>query len=58
VPPTIQPEAFQRDGQRVLCYPGDERHSVRERAMPGPTRLVWRNERFEPESGGLEALTG
>jgi len=58
LPPCIQPEAFQRGGLRVVCYPGDEQHSVRDRAMPGPTRLCWRNERFEPEDGGLAALLG
>jgi len=41
----------------VLCYPGDPRHSITERALPGPTRLRWRNKRFEPE-GGLAALLG
>ena len=56
-PPTIQPEPFDQDGLRVLCYPGDPRHSVMVRAMPGPTRLCWRNKRFEPEAG-LAALLG
>jgi 8-oxo-dGTP pyrophosphatase MutT (NUDIX family) len=55
-PPTIRPEPFELDGMRVLCYPGDARHSERERAMPGPTRLCWRNQRFEPQEGGLQAL--
>ena len=54
-PRLIQPEPFEHEGTRVICYPGDERHSVRERAMPGPTRLHYRNKRFEPD-GGLEAL--
>ena len=54
-PPTIRPESFDIEGGRMLCYPGDERHSVRERAMPGPTHLSWRNNRFEPD-GGFEAL--
>ena len=54
-PPVIMPEAFNEDGGRVICYPGDAQHSVRARAMPGPSRLVWRNKRFEPE-GGFEAL--
>lgn len=57
-PPTIRPEPFEMEGMRVLCYPGDARHSERERAMPGPTRLCWRNKRFEPEEGGLQALLG
>jgi 8-oxo-dGTP pyrophosphatase MutT (NUDIX family) len=57
-PPTIRPEPIETgDGVRVICYPGDEKHSIRERAMHGPTRLAWRNKRFEPE-GGFEALFG
>lgn len=54
-PPLIHPEPFEQDGVRVICYPGDERHSVRERALPGPTRLHHREGRFEP-AGGFEAL--
>lgn len=54
-PPVIAPEPFLFDGQRVVCYPGDEHHSLRERALPGPTRLTYRNNRFEP-FGGFEAL--
>ncbi|RZJ14310.1 MAG: NUDIX hydrolase [Haliea sp.] len=51
-PPVIQPESFDDDSSgRVICYPGDERHSVREVALPGPTRLFYRNKRFEPVSG-------
>ena len=54
-PPLILPESFEDAGTRVVCYPGDERHPVRERALPGPTRLHYRNRRFEPVEG-LEAL--
>jgi 8-oxo-dGTP pyrophosphatase MutT (NUDIX family) len=54
-PPVIQPEPFDDDGVRVLTYPGDERHSVKERALPGPTRLRHHNKRFEPLQG-FEAL--
>ena len=50
-PATILPESHDQDGQRVICYPGDPRHSVSTRALPGPTRLVWRKQRFEPEAG-------
>ncbi|WP_395055329.1 NUDIX hydrolase [Polaromonas sp.] len=50
-PPVIQPESFDDDGQRMICYPGDPRHSVRELALPGPTRLFYRNKRFEPLTG-------
>ena len=55
LPPVIQPEPFDLDGVRVICYPGDERHPVTERAMPGPTRLQYREKRFEPV-GGFDAL--
>jgi hypothetical protein len=51
----IEPEPFDLDGQRVICYPGDPRHPVAQKAWVGPTRLTWRNQRFEPE-GGLSAL--
>ena len=54
-PPVIQPEPFDHEGVRVLCYPGDARHSVRERALPGPSRLLYRNQRFEP-ADGFDAL--
>jgi hypothetical protein len=50
-PALIQPEPFDENGERVLTYPGDPWHSVKTRAMPGPTRLRYRNKRFEPEQG-------
>jgi 8-oxo-dGTP pyrophosphatase MutT (NUDIX family) len=50
-PPTIAPEPFDDQGERVLCYPGDPRHSIQARAMPGTTRLRYRDKRFEPEDG-------
>jgi hypothetical protein len=56
-PPVIQPEPFDVEGIRVIAYPGDERHPVRERALPGPTRLAYREGRFEPD-GGFEAFFG
>jgi 8-oxo-dGTP pyrophosphatase MutT (NUDIX family) len=54
-PPLIQPESVEMDGTRVVCYPGDERHPIAQRAMPGPTRLRWQNKHFEPFEG-FEAL--
>jgi 8-oxo-dGTP pyrophosphatase MutT (NUDIX family) len=54
-PPLVHPEPFEQEGVRIICYPGDERHSVRERALPGPTRLHHIAGRFEPE-GGFDAL--
>lgn len=56
-PPVIQPHAIDIGGTRVICYPGDQEHSVKERAMPGPTRLRYRNKLFEPVEG-FEALFG
>lgn len=51
VPPCIQPETF-RDGEHpALCYPGDPLHPVRQRALPGPTRLRLVAGRFEPCDG-------
>ena len=50
-PPLIQPESLEDGGTRVVCYPGDACHPVRERAMPGPLRLRWHNKRFEPVDG-------
>jgi hypothetical protein len=54
-PPIVEPEPFDHDGIRTICYPGDPRHSVQQRAFPGPTRLMFKNKRFEPEMG-LAAL--
>lgn len=56
-PPCIRPQPNDVDGVRVLCYPGDPWHPEREQQLPGPTRLSWRNQRFEPE-GGLAMLLG
>lgn len=54
-PPVIQPEPYQLDDGRLICYPGDPQHPVAERALPGPTRLYYRNKRFEAD-GGLDAF--
>jgi len=54
-PPVIQPEPFDDKGTRVICYPGDVRHPVPDRAFPGPSRLRFTDGRFEPE-GGLARL--
>ena len=50
-PPLIAPEPSLQDGLRTVSYPGDALHPVRRRALPGPTRLVYRNKRFEPPDG-------
>ena len=55
-PPLILPEPFDDEGVRTLCYPGDVRHSVTQRAMRGPTRLRFVAGRFEPAGGFEEFL--
>ncbi len=57
-PPLIQPEPFDENGVRTICYPGDPRHSQTTRVIPGPTRLHFVAGRFEPVNGALEALLG
>lgn len=53
-PGRIQPEHVEDGADRVLVFPGDSLHSVAERAMPGPSRLLMRDGRFElPEGDGL-----
>lgn len=54
-PPLILPESYDESGERLICYPGDPRHSVAALAMPGPTRVYFRNRRFEP-ADGFDAL--
>ena len=54
-PPVVQPEAFDLDGQRVICYPGDPRHPVAHKAWEGPSRLLFKKGRFEP-FGGISEL--
>lgn len=56
-PPVILPEGFDEGDTQVLCYPGDPRHPVDQRALPGPTRLEYRHKRFQPP-GGFGALLG
>ena len=50
-PALILPESFDEAGTRVVCFPGDPAHSIKQPALPGPTRLMYRNNRFEPVDG-------
>ncbi len=50
-PPLIEPASMKIDDVRAVAYPGDPAHPLREKVMPGPTRLVFRNRRFEPDGG-------
>ena len=55
-PPLIEPASFEHEGTRAIAYPGDPHHLVSERAWPGPSRVVFRQGRFEPLSGGFDAF--
>jgi 8-oxo-dGTP pyrophosphatase MutT (NUDIX family) len=58
VPALIEPQPFDVDGERVICYPGDPEHRLREKPWPGSTtRLIYRGGRFVAP-GGLAALLG
>lgn len=46
--PIVEPHAFEDGGVRTLALPGDARHPLRERAIPGPTRLRWAGDRYVP----------
>lgn len=50
-PRLIDPQPFEQEGTRVVAYPGDAAHSNPARVMPGPTRLIFRDGRFEPVEG-------
>ena len=52
----IQPHHFMEDGVRVLCYPGDPEHEVKQSVWTGPTRVYHRNARFETKAGSVMAL--
>jgi 8-oxo-dGTP pyrophosphatase MutT (NUDIX family) len=51
VPHLVEPMSYLEGENRVIAYPGNSRHSVAMRAMPGPTALIYRENRFEPING-------
>jgi 8-oxo-dGTP pyrophosphatase MutT (NUDIX family) len=50
-PPVIRPEPVQTPAGRLVCYPGDPAHPICDRAIPGPTRLLFTGGRFAPLDG-------
>ena len=50
-PPLVEPHTVQHGAERVMCYPGDPQYPVTAPALISPTRLVWRDERFQPPEG-------
>ncbi|SHE57067.1 hypothetical protein SAMN02745117_00505 [Lampropedia hyalina DSM 16112] len=51
VPYSVAPVTHEEAGCRMVCFPGDAQHAIRTAAMPGPTRLLMRNQRFTPPGG-------
>ena len=57
--PLIEPFPFKDDtGARSIAYPGDPVHPVQMAAFPGPSRLVWRGDHFEPPEGPAAYFKG
>ena len=50
-PPLVEPHTLQYGAERMMCYPGDPEYPVATPAMTRPTRLVWRDQRFQPPEG-------
>ena len=57
-PPAVMSAPHTIDGVRMMAYPGDPLHPLPERLIPGPLRMYFRNQRFEPEGGLAELLQG
>ena len=48
LPPVVQPAPFEEGGVRCLALPGDPRHPLAVRAIPGSARLCWNGARYVP----------
>ncbi|MDB5805836.1 MAG: hydrolase [Betaproteobacteria bacterium] len=46
--PILMPHSYERDGAREIVLPGDAGHPVKQKAIPGPTRLRWDGARYAP----------
>ena len=49
--PKIEPHSTSIDGVRAVCFPGDALHPVRDKILHGPSRLWFKDGRFEPTEG-------
>lgn len=54
--PLIQPHHFEQDGMRVLAFPGDTAHEVKQAAWPGATRIHYQKGRFGDANGSVLAM--
>ena len=52
----IQPQVIKDGDNRTLIYPGDPAHTDAQQRMPGPTRLEWSKNHFEPPGGFSQYL--
>ncbi len=50
-PPLVEPHTLEHGADRILCYPGDPDYPVAAPALPAITRLIWRDQRFQPPDG-------
>lgn len=50
-PVKIEPHSTSIEGVRAVCFPGDALHPVTEKLLYGPTRLWFKDGRFEPSEG-------
>ncbi len=47
----IRPVVIKSGNNRTLTYPGDQQHPESMQHMPGPTRLIWCDNHFQPPNG-------
>ena len=50
-PPLVEPHTLQHGAERMMCYPGDPQYPVAGPVLAHPTRLLWRDGRFQPPEG-------
>jgi len=50
-PPLVEPHTLQHGAERMMCYPGDPQYPVAGPVLTHPTRLLWRDGRFQPPEG-------
>jgi len=50
-PVKIEPHSTSIEGVRAVCFPGDALHPVADQLLYGPTRLWFKEGRFEPSEG-------
>jgi len=49
--PKIEPHSTSIDGVRVVCFPGDVLHPLKDKILHGPSRLWFKEGLFQPSEG-------